>query len=242
MNTCVCISLLLLIQFAAPTFVCARTEETGEAATLTAWKNTAYQTAVGSELVKILDTTNSILKTNPKHRHALYLRGYLYGIIGCTGSAIADLSRAIEIDPSYAPAYTERGICYMDLKNYQQARQDLERAIALDPSSGDARFAHGKLMLELDKPSAAEGDFRACQSSQLKFTPALPGELPANYYNGPNYYLGVCEEALGRTDSALRLYKSSIKSGRLGGSGYIKRFSDQPLDASTRVSRLELGL
>lgn len=170
------------------------------------------------------------------------MRGYLYGIIGCTGYAIGDLSAAIRVDPSYGKAYTERGICYMDLKMYQQAKADLDRAISLCPDSADARFAHGKLMLEMERPHSAETDFRACQNSACKFQPALPGELPANYFNGPDYYLGVCCEAEGKTDAALRYYKAAAKSKPLGGSGYIKRYSDQPLDAAFRVSRLEVGL
>ncbi len=213
-----------------------------ELSILNAWMKTASKTAVGNDLLNVLSGANKSLQSNSKNTRALYLRGYLYGIIGCTRSAITDLSKAIEVDPGNAQAFTERGICYMDLKAYDRAKSDLERAMMLNPYSGDARFAHGKLMLELDRPAAAESDFRACQSSVLKFTPALPGELPANYYNGPDYYLGVCSEAEGKLDSALKHYKSASKTRHMGGIGYIKRYSDQPLDTAARVSRLELGL
>jgi tetratricopeptide (TPR) repeat protein len=170
------------------------------------------------------------------------MRGYLYGIIGCTGYAIADLSKAIQDDPSYAAAYSERGICYMDLKMYDRAKYDLEKAMSLNPYSADARFAHGKLMLEMDRPQTAESDFRACQNGACKFNPVLPGELPSNYYNGVDYYLGVSCEAQGKLDSALKYFKTAAKAKSMGGSGYIKRYSDQPLDAAFRVSKLEVGL
>lgn len=230
---------VLMVFATATPMAAALGEPTDETTIITNWKNTARQTAVGSKLVDILQSTSSVLKTTPNHKQARYLRGYLYGIIGCTSSAIADLSKAIDLDRSFAPAYTERGICYMDMKDYEHARADLERAIALNPNSGDARLAHGKLMLELDKPSLAAGDFRACQMTAVKFTPALPGELPGNYYNAPEYYLGVCDESMGRLDAALKHFKSATKTPKMGGAGYIKRYSDQPLDAASRVSMME---
>ncbi len=217
-------------------------EKVNELSILNSWRESASKTSVGNDLIKVLNTSSVLIKQNPSNKKALYMRGYLYGIIGCTGYAIGDLSAAIRLDPTYGPAYTERGICYMDLKMYEQAKADLDRAISLSPSSADARFAHGKLMLEMDRPHSAETDFRACLNNACKFQPALPGELPANYYNGPDYYLGVCCEAEGKTDAALRYYKAAAKSKPLGGSGYIKRYSDQPLDAAFRVSRLEVGL
>lgn len=217
-------------------------ETPSELSTLNSWMENAKKTAVGNDLLKVLNTSTILLKQNPQNKRASFMRGYLYGIIGCTGYAIADLSKAIEDDPSLAAAYTERGICYMDLKMYSRAKPDLDKAISLNPYSADARFAHGRLMLEMDRPQAAESDFRACQNSACKFSPVLPGELPANFYNGVEYYLGVSCEAQGKLDAALRYYKAAAKTKTTGGSGYIKRYSDQPLDASLRASKIEVGL
>lgn len=212
-------------------------QEYSEASTFSQWKESAKKTAVGNQLLNLLSSTTAVLNYSPKHKQSLYLRGYLYGTIGCTDSAIADLSKAINADPNFAAAYTERGICYMDLKNYTQAKADLDRAVMLNPRSGDARFARGKLLLEMNRASSALSDLNACQA--LTFTPALPGELAANYYGAPEYYLGACYEALERPDFALRYYKASMRTPRLGGSGYIHRYSDQPLDAKHRVALFE---
>lgn len=213
-----------------------------EQGVLDRWKITARETAVGGRLLDMLNGANASLRVNPRDKYALYNRGYLFGIIGCTAMAVSDLSKAIEVDPYFAQAYTERGVCYMDSKTYDRARMDLDRAVQLNPRSGDALFARGKLMLALDKPYSALTDFRNCQSSAVAFRPALPGELPANHYSGPDYYLGTCYEAMGKPDEALKCYKASIRSPRLGGSGYIHRYSDQPLDARYRISLLENGL
>lgn len=212
-------------------------ESKSESTILSEWRETARQTAVGTQLIQILNSANSILARTPKHKQSLYMRGYLLGVVGCTASAIADLSKAIEVDPSYSAAYTERAICYMDLKQYDKAKVDLDRAVQLNPRSGDARFARGKLLLELNRPNSAVSDLSTCQT--LTFAPALPGELPANFYGAPDYYLGACYEAMDHPETALKYYKSSLKTPRLGGSGYIHRYSDQPLDAKYRVALFE---
>lgn len=214
-------------------------ENRAEMGMLDQWKTNAKTTQVGTKLLDILTASNMTLKFNPLDKHALYMRGYLYGVVGCTNSAIEDLTKAIQVDPSFASAYTERGICFMDLKDWARARQDLDRAVQLNPRSGDALFARAKLWLENEKPYMAMNDLRNCQLSVMKWSPALPGELPGNYYNAPDYYMAQCYEALGNHDEALRYYRAAQRQPRLGGSGYIHRYSDQPLDTKVRVSILE---
>ena len=48
--------------------------------------------------------------------------------------AIADYSKAIELDPNDAHAYDNRGVCYSDLKEYEKALADLNTAIELYPN------------------------------------------------------------------------------------------------------------
>ena len=56
---------------------------------------------------------------------------------------IQDLSRAIELDPANAPAYTNRGIAHTNLDEYRPAIEDLSRAIELDPANAPAYTARG---------------------------------------------------------------------------------------------------
>lgn len=51
--------------------------------------------------------------------------------MGDTEKALADLDRAIEIDPQYAFAYLSRGAIYSRLENISQSKQDLEKASEL---------------------------------------------------------------------------------------------------------------
>lgn len=205
------------------------------------WQATAKTTQLGQQLLNMMNAVSRSISVNPADKYSLFRRAYLYGTIGCTESALTDLTRVIAIDPNFAAAYTERANCYMDLKNYERALFDLNRAIVLDPRSGDALYTRGRLMLLMNKPSLALNDLRRSQSSECKFVPALPGELPANHYDAADYYLGVAYEAMDKKDDAIRHFQASLKTPRLGSVGFIHRYADQPLDAKYRVSMLENG-
>ena len=47
--------------------------------------------------------------------------------------AIAEFSRAIELDPNYAGAYLSRGVAYGRKGEYDKAGADSTKAIELDP-------------------------------------------------------------------------------------------------------------
>jgi len=49
------------------------------------------------------------------------------------GPAIADYSKAIELDPKFAPAYNARGITYAKKGDPDRAIADFDNAIELDP-------------------------------------------------------------------------------------------------------------
>ena len=49
------------------------------------------------------------------------------------GEALADLDRAIELDPGHAWAIANRGYTYRRMERYEGALADLSRAIELDP-------------------------------------------------------------------------------------------------------------
>ena len=48
-------------------------------------------------------------------------------------AAIADFSKAVSLNPDYAPAYNNRGNVYMDLNRTEEAYRDFDKAIALSP-------------------------------------------------------------------------------------------------------------
>lgn len=209
-----------------------------EVMTLETWKSKVQGTAQGDKLIGLLTNLNSSIIRNHRDTNSLYTRGRLYGTVGCTNNAMVDLTKVIQADPSNWKAYCERGICYMDLGDYTHALTDLDKAVELSPTSGDARLARGRVQMWLGKPLVALNDLLAARYGNLEFSTSLPGELPANYYRAPDYYLGACYELLGNPTEALKYYKEATDLPSAHAPGYIHRYADQPSDVSDCVTRL----
>lgn len=60
--------------------------------------------------------------------------GLVYNNNGEHHKAIVAFTKAIELDPNFAPAYSNRGWAYIELGQYEQAIADCTKAIELDPS------------------------------------------------------------------------------------------------------------
>lgn len=59
--------------------------------------------------------------------------------------AIANYSRALELDPNFAAAYNNRAYAYMVLEKYASALPDLNRAIELKPTYVNALMNRGDI-------------------------------------------------------------------------------------------------
>ncbi len=73
-------------------------------------------------------------------------------------SALANLNKAIELNPGFAEAYLNRGIAKADLGDPSGAIADYDRSIALNPNSEYAYCNRGILKTQTDAP-AAMADF-----------------------------------------------------------------------------------
>lgn len=73
--------------------------------------------------------------------------------------AIADYSRAIELDPHSASAYSNRGFAYYNLKRFNEAITDCSRAIELDPNFAYVHHNRGFAYYNLQQYHQALKDF-----------------------------------------------------------------------------------
>lgn len=213
-------------------------EEDQEMSTLETWKQSVQDTIRGAELISLLESATDKLNNGIPDKETLYLRGYLLGIVGCTRWAIADLNKAIELDPQFAQAYKERGICQIDMGNNQAALADLNKAIELDPKSGDALLARGRAYLISKQPKKALPDLRKCAEDSATYVPALPGELPGNYFNAPEFYLSTCYKALGEQVLAEEhMDRAKVPASRaiIPISEYLHRYADKPVEPAQPV-------
>ena len=64
-----------------------------------------------------------------------YNRGVLYGYLNQWGKAIADYTKAIEINPKHELAWGNRGVCHSYLGNFDNAIWDITMCLKIDPGS-----------------------------------------------------------------------------------------------------------
>ncbi len=83
------------------------------------------------------DAANEIISQNSARSY--WQRGVKKEISGDYEGAVADFTKAIEIDPNYAPAYDSRGIAHFRLgNNVELALADFSKAIEIDPENVNA--------------------------------------------------------------------------------------------------------
>jgi tetratricopeptide (TPR) repeat protein len=90
---------------------------------------------------ELLVAADTLLKTAAQNAsfpsallaHIYRKRGFAYNRMREFEQALADYTRAIELDPLYARAYASRGSVYRRIGNYEQALQEYNHALELAP-------------------------------------------------------------------------------------------------------------
>jgi tetratricopeptide (TPR) repeat protein len=108
-------------------------------------------------------------------------RGIVYGKMHENDRAIADFTKAMEMDPGYSPPYSNRGMALLTTGHNAEAAADLAKAVQLDPSAmasyvnlGQARAALG----EYDEAVAAlESGLKLAQQSSPGAVPEIQRRL-----------------------------------------------------------------
>ncbi len=88
-------------------------------------------------------------------------RGTAYFTLGDYRAAIEDLSRAIEIDPEFAPAHLNRGTAYGVIGDYANALADLNKALEINPRYALAYRNRAIVYGALGDGAAAAADYAA---------------------------------------------------------------------------------
>jgi tetratricopeptide (TPR) repeat protein len=112
--------------------------------------------------------------------------------------AIADLNRALELDPENVSAYCDRGWTYVNRKEYPQAIADFDHALELDPNNASAYSGRGWTYVNREEYPQAIADF----DRALELDPGWPAA-----YNGRGYIHELHQEY----QQTLALYERYIK-------------------------------
>jgi tetratricopeptide (TPR) repeat protein len=101
-----------------------------------------------------------------------------YGSKGEDDQALADDSKAIELDPNYVSAYSNRGIARGNKGDLDAAIADVTRAVEIDPQYAWGFMSRGILHSKRREPGPAHADFgKAIEiDPNCAFAYALRGE------------------------------------------------------------------
>ena len=89
---------------------------------------------------------------------ALINRGELKRRLGDADGAVADASRAIELDPLRAEGFFARGVARHTQGNAASAIEDFTQAIALDPYYSKARLYRGTVLIKQGRLADGNAD------------------------------------------------------------------------------------
>ena len=89
---------------------------------------------------------------------AYFNRGVAYGEAGDMDKAIADYTRALELDNSRGYIFVRRGNAYLDKGDLQNALLDFNRALDLDPEDTYSLYWRAQIYVEMGDVDAALAD------------------------------------------------------------------------------------
>jgi tetratricopeptide (TPR) repeat protein len=91
---------------------------------------------------------SEVIRENPQAAWAYYVRGSANSAMGKTSLAIADLTKAIELEPGNAPYLLFRALLFLHDNAFEHAIADANKSIELNPTSADGYLGraiiHGK--------------------------------------------------------------------------------------------------
>jgi tetratricopeptide (TPR) repeat protein/serine/threonine protein kinase len=135
----------------------------------------------------------------PRHANAYLCRGNANRKLGRYEQALADHSRAIDLDPKYAAAWNNRGMVYINLGKYKKALGEFSRAIDLNPQLAGAWQNRGTAYSTL-------GQYRKALVDLSQVIKLFPNFQPAWNNRGLTYLaLHRYEQALGDFSRAIAL-------------------------------------
>jgi predicted O-linked N-acetylglucosamine transferase (SPINDLY family) len=92
-----------------------------------------------------------VLKLQPQNFSAIQLVGVIFSQIKNYNLAIEYLTKAIRINPYFAPCYNNIGLVFFELNRFNDAIENFDKAIKLESNYLDAHFNKGNSLLELKK-------------------------------------------------------------------------------------------
>ncbi|MDX2141644.1 MAG: tetratricopeptide repeat protein [Chloroflexota bacterium] len=133
----------------------------------------AFVYTSANDLEAAIEAFTNALEIDPDNLDALLNRGVLYLGTGEYDRAIRDATRAIELSPYSAPAYTLRGqALYFGERDYLAAIEDFNRSIEIDPTDGGGYFLRAQAYYKLENYESAITDYTQAIALNARVTDA----------------------------------------------------------------------
>ena len=120
--------------------------------------------AQGDESEELACDINDAVRLDPENVEFREVRGMLSASRDDYASAIADLTKVIELGKRDASTYKRRGKIHYISGDAASALADLDEALRLQPEFPEASYLRGRIRCELDDPAGLEDLRRASQS------------------------------------------------------------------------------
>jgi Flp pilus assembly protein TadD len=175
---------------------------------------------------------------------AYYNRGNIFSKEANYELALADYSKAIEVNPNYSEPYINRANILRDHNRNQEALRDYNRVIELKPGFAIAYFNRGTLFMNEKREAEALGDFNKAISlnpgyfkaynnrgvllmNEKKYEQAIIDfqkvfQLEPNYAEA-YYNVGVCKYNLGNSSEACAELQKAKQLGMIQADQLIKK-------------------
>lgn len=127
-----------------------------------------------------------------------HAKGFGLRRVGDFVGAIAEYTRAVELDPNHFKAYFNRGFAYDKIREFSKAVQDYSRALEIDPDNAYAFYNRGIAYDRAGQWGLAIEDF----TKAIKILPNY-----ADFYHNR----GFCYRKQGRYDLAVVDYSEAIR-------------------------------
>ena len=101
---------------------------------------------------------DSVVREEPRNAEAYARRGFSQLALGGITGGLADINRALEINPDYALAHNYKGVVFAMTGIEDQAILEFTRAVELAPGLADAYVNRGKVYLQMSDGESALAD------------------------------------------------------------------------------------
>ena len=165
------------------------------------------------------------IRINPRYTYAYFSRAVTYDQLQEWPRALADYDRAIQLDPNFAIAISNRGLLKTDeLNDPQGALADYNRAIQLYPNFVEAYSNRGLLKQEkLNDPPGALADYNRAIQLNPNFVEAYQNRGDLKYVK-----LNDTPGALADYDRAIQFYPNFDKAYQNRGLLKQNKLNDTP--------------